>query len=111
MMWLLIQNQKHSLKSIEIEYKGQLNRLNKEYPEHHKKIVSEFSDLDKRHRTQRFQLNFFLLLIVGLILTVYTHLDISVSTIWERICTWLLEISTNGWGILTNFAMEHVNGE
>ncbi|OEF40119.1 hypothetical protein OAE_21565 [Vibrio cyclitrophicus 1F289] len=99
------------MKSIEIEYKGQLNRLKKEYPEHHKKIVSEFSDLDKRHRTQRFQLNFFLFLIVGLVLTVYTHLDISMSTAWERIWTWLLEISTKGWGIITNFAMEYVNGE
>ena len=111
MMWLLIQNQKHSLKSIEIEYKGQLNRLKKEYPEHHEKIVSEFSDLDKRHRTQRLQLNFFIFLIVGLVLTVYTHLDISMSTTWERIWTWLLEISTKGWGIVTTFAMEHVNGE
>ncbi|TOH25031.1 hypothetical protein CGI85_24020, partial [Vibrio parahaemolyticus] len=43
MMWLLIQNQKHSLKSIETEYKGQINRLKKEYPEHHAKIVSEFA--------------------------------------------------------------------
>ncbi|HEQ3516354.1 hypothetical protein [Vibrio parahaemolyticus] len=100
MMWLLIQNQKHSLKSIETEYQGQINRLKKKYPEHHAKIASEFADLDKRCRTQRFQLNFFLVLIVGLVLIVYTHLDISLSSTWGRMLDWILENSTKGWEII-----------
>ncbi|TOB59545.1 hypothetical protein CGK02_21970, partial [Vibrio parahaemolyticus] len=100
MMWLLIQNQKHSLKSIEIEYKGQINRLKKEYPDHHDKIILEFEDLDKRCRTQRFQLNVFLVLIIGLVLISYIHLDVSLDTYRDRIFEWLLEVATKGWEVI-----------
>ncbi|WED29904.1 hypothetical protein L3V77_21085 [Vibrio sp. DW001] len=100
MMWLLIQNQKHSLKSIEIEYKGQISRLRKEYPDHHEKIKNEFEDLDKRCSTQKAQLNLFLFLIVGLIFISYTHLDVPLDVYWNAFVDWFLDLSCTGWEIL-----------
>lgn len=79
MMVLLILNQKHSLKSIETEYKGQIKRLKKEYPDQHGNIVLEFKDLDGRCCTQRVQLNLFLIMIVILMMVSYIYLDMPFS--------------------------------
>ncbi|MGR5240209.1 hypothetical protein ACPV36_04870 [Photobacterium damselae] len=82
MMFLLINNQKHSLRSIEAEYKGQICRLKKEYPEQHEKIKSEFKELDRRCKFQRFQLNLFLLLLMGLIILGMQYLEFDFTSIY-----------------------------
>lgn len=91
MMWLLIKNQKHSLQSIESEYKGQITRLKKEYPDHHDKIKNEFSDLDKRCNAQRRQLNLFIFFITVLIIVVYEYLGISLT----EVCVQIIERANN----------------
>ncbi|WP_069448141.1 hypothetical protein [Vibrio scophthalmi] len=97
MMWLLIQNQKHSLKSIESEYKGQIIRLKKEYPEQHDKIKDEFKDLDNRCKTQRSQLNLFLFLIVVLVYVVYEYLGIQISSVLLQAFEYTINFAYTGW--------------
>ncbi|MDO6499597.1 hypothetical protein [Photobacterium sanguinicancri] len=75
MMLLLIFNQKHSLKSIKHEYRGQITRLKKEYPKQHEHIKKEFKELDSRHRFQQWQLNIFAFLTVIFIFLVDHYLS------------------------------------
>ncbi|EOW9434109.1 hypothetical protein ACPF0Q_000648 [Vibrio cholerae] len=103
MMLLLIQNQKHSLTSIEVEYKGQINRLKKEYPEHHDKISVEFKDLDSRCRMQRFQLNVFLFFVFVLIAISYMYLEVPFRLYWIQMHELLSNSVTLGWEILIAF--------
>ncbi|PTP34449.1 hypothetical protein [Vibrio splendidus] len=80
MMLLLIFNQKHSLKSIKHEYKGQITRLKKEYPTQHELIKKEFKELDNRHFFQQCQLNIFALLTIVFIYLVDHYLDFELWT-------------------------------
>ncbi|RTZ17351.1 hypothetical protein EJ063_00800 [Vibrio aquaticus] len=78
MMFLLVCNQLHTLKSLKKEYRDQEARLKRKYPKQHGAIRGEFKELDRRHRFQKFQLCFFLFLVGVLVYLVdhYIHFDL-----------------------------------
>jgi hypothetical protein len=67
MMWMLIEGQKATLKSIKDEYTSHMNRLKHQYPKQFEQIKQSIDDLDEREKSQRKNLNSFYIFGVGLI--------------------------------------------